>query len=229
MTMINAFDPSKPGDLAIEDAKLIARRRAALGPAYRLFYQNPVHFVRGEGVYLYDKQGNAYLDAYSNVASVGHCHPHVVAALTHQAGILNTHTRYLSEDVVAYAERLLSTFPPDIGHVMFTCTGSEANDLALRVARAHTGAEGVIVTSLAYHGVTESLAELSPSLGAGVPTGRRIRAIAPPDSYRQTGDVEEAFAATLLPIWPRRASSRRPCWLIRSFRAMAFLLIQPDF
>jgi 4-aminobutyrate aminotransferase-like enzyme len=195
MSMINAFDLTKVHGLEASDAALIARRQAALGPAYRLFYEKPVHFVRGEGVYLYDRDGNAYLDCYNNVASVGHCHPRVVAALGHQAAILNTHTRYLSEDVVAYAERLLSTMPPAIGHIMFTCTGSEANDLALRVARAQTGAEGVIVTGLAYHGVTESLAELSPSLGVGVPLGKRVRVVAAPDTYRREGDIGEAFAA----------------------------------
>ncbi len=146
MTMINAFDPARADGVSAEDAALIARRRAALGPAYRLFYQNPVHFVRGEGCFLFDKAGNAYLDVYNNVASVGHCHPKVVAALARQAAILNTHTRYLSEDVVAYAERILETLPAAIGHIMFTCTGSEANDLALRIARTHTGADGVIVT-----------------------------------------------------------------------------------
>jgi 4-aminobutyrate aminotransferase-like enzyme len=194
MTMINAFDPASADRLSGDDLELVARRRAALGPAYRLFYQNPVHFVRGEGCLLYDQDGNAYLDAYNNVASVGHCHPHVVAALARQAALLNTHTRYLSEEVVNYAERLLATLPAAIGHIMFTCTGSEANDLALRIARAHTGAEGVIVTSLAYHGVTESAAELSPSLGPGVPLGRRIRTVPPPDAYRQSGDVGENFA-----------------------------------
>ncbi len=194
MTMINAFEPGRAGQLSEAEIKLIARRRAALGPAYRLFYEKPVQFVRGEGVFLYDPEGNAYLDVYNNVASVGHCHPHVVDALARQAATLNTHTRYLSEDVVAYAERLLATMPAAIGHIMFTCTGSEANDLALRIARSHTGAEGIIVTSLAYHGVTEAVAELSPSLGRGVPLGSRIRTVPPPDAYRQTGDVGLSFA-----------------------------------
>ena len=90
---------------------MIARRKRLLGPAYRLFYENPVHVVRGEGVWLYDPDGRAYLDVYNNVASVGHCHPHVVAALSRQAAMLNTHTRYLHESVLAYAERLLGLFP----------------------------------------------------------------------------------------------------------------------
>src|SRR5215203_1501940 len=145
-------------DEAISTQDLIARRSRLLGPAYRLFYDQPVQFVRGEGVWLYDAAGHRYLDAYNNVASVGHCHPHVVQAIARQAAALNTHTRYLHETVLDFAEKLLSTFPPEIGHVMFTCTGSEANDLALRVARTCTGGTGFIVTANAYHGVTSALA-----------------------------------------------------------------------
>ncbi|MDQ2779139.1 MAG: aminotransferase class III-fold pyridoxal phosphate-dependent enzyme [Pseudomonadota bacterium] len=163
---------------------LLARRAQLLGPAYRLFYEQPLHPVRGAGVWLYDSAGRAYLDAYNNVASVGHCHPLVVAALARQAALLNTHTRYLHEGVLDYAERLMATMPSAIGHVMFTCTGSEANDLALRVARAHTGAEGVIVTRFAYHGVTSAIAAASPSLGSFVKLGDAVRTVAAPDGYR---------------------------------------------
>jgi 4-aminobutyrate aminotransferase-like enzyme len=193
MVMINAFNPDNSAGLSMEEQALISRRQMALGPAYRLFYQRPVHFVRGHGVYLYDAAGNAYLDAYNNVASVGHCHRYVADAIARQLTVLNTHTRYLHEDVLAYAERLLATMPDALGHMMFTCTGSEANDLALRVARAHTGHDGVIVSQLAYHGVTESTAELSPSLGAGVPVGKRIRTVAAPDRYRLGDEVGAAF------------------------------------
>ncbi len=197
MTMINAFNPADVQGLSAEDTALIARRQKVLGPAYRLFYQNPVHLVRGSGVYLYDKQGQQYLDAYNNVACVGHCHPHVVRAIAGQLSILNTHTRYLHEDVLAYAERMLAHFPASIGHIMFTCSGSEANDLALRVARAHTGGEGVIVTRLAYHGVTQSAAELSPSLGQGVALGKSIRLIDAPDAYRGSGDMAAQVKAAI--------------------------------
>lgn len=165
MSMANAFDASLKTTLDKQDAELMSRRAAALGPAYRLFYQEPLHLVRGEGVWLWDKAGKAYLDAYNNVASVGHCHPRVVDAISGQLGVLNTHTRYLHDGVVSYAERLLATMPPPLAHVMFTCTGSEANDLALRIARSYTGRTGVIVTKHAYHGVTEAASELSPSLG----------------------------------------------------------------
>lgn len=187
MTMANAFDGGRTAGLDPRDAALIARRSAALGPAYRLFYQEPLHLVRGEGVWLWDTSGKAYLDAYNNVASVGHCHPRVVQAISGQLGVLNTHTRYLHDGVVEYAERLLATMPQALAHVMFTCTGSEANDLALRIARAHTGGQGVIVTRHAYHGVTEAVAEMSPSLGEGVPRGPRVRHIAAPGGGADAG------------------------------------------
>jgi 4-aminobutyrate aminotransferase-like enzyme len=195
MTMINAYAGGGSADLSPEDEALIARREHALGPAYRLFYQTPVHFVRGEGVWLFDPEGNAYLDVYNNVASVGHCHPHVVAALAKQAGILNTHTRYLNEIVVAYAERLLAKFPAPLSNIMFTCTGSEANDLAIRIVKAFTGGTGFIVTEDAYHGVTEAVASLSPSLGHLVDLGVHVRTVpAPVQAGPDGADTGEVFA-----------------------------------
>jgi len=190
-TMPNAYQPGK-GNLSKEDQDLVARRTRALGPAYRLFYETPVHLVRGEGVWLYDKDGRAYLDTYNNVASVGHCHPHVVAAMAGQAGIFASHTRYLHDGVLNYAERLLSHFPGELSHVMFTCTGSEANDLAFRIARAHTGGIGFIVTENAYHGVTYAIAGMSPSLGSGVDLGEHVRVVPAPTTGPNTGPV---FAA----------------------------------
>jgi len=178
------------------EESLTARRARLLGPAYRLFYEAPLHPVRGEGVWLDAADGKRYLDAYNNVASVGHCHPHVVEAIARQAGVLNTHTRYLHEGVLDYAERLLATMPAALGHAMFTCTGSEANDLAMRIAKAHTKAEGLIVTRFAYHGVTESIAQASPSLGRFVQLGRAVRTVPPPDSYRvPPAEQGKAFAA----------------------------------
>ncbi|WP_324752815.1 aspartate aminotransferase family protein [Roseovarius sp. Pro17] len=182
MTMVNAYDAASDTSLDPEDKALIARRAKALGPAYRLFYEEPLHLVRGQGAWVWDKAGNKYLDAYNNVASLGHCHPHVVRAISEQLGVLNTHTRYLHDGVVDYAERLLATMPDALGHVMFTCTGSEANDLALRIARSYTRRQGVIVTRLAYHGLSESVSELSPSLGEFVPRGPRVRLIDAPNS-----------------------------------------------
>ena len=181
--------------ISADTQALMDRRAKALGPAYRLFYDTPLHPVLGEGVWLFDADGKRYLDAYNNVASVGHCHPHVVAAIARQAGVLNTHTRYLHEGVLDYAERLLATMPPALGHAMFTCTGSEANDLAMRIARAHTKAEGLVVTRFAYHGVTASIAQASPSLGKFVQLGEAVRTVPAPDSYRVAHDqIGTAFA-----------------------------------
>ncbi|MBB2496546.1 aspartate aminotransferase family protein [Aquipseudomonas ullengensis] len=180
MLKVNAFEAAQAAALPAAEQALIARRERLLGPAYQLFYDQPLHLVRGEGVWLFDSSGQRYLDLYNNVPSVGHCHPHVLAALTRQAGQLNIHTRYLHETVLDYAEKLLSTMPAALGQVMFTCTGSEANDLALRIARDFTGGSGVIVTRYAYHGITASIAELSPSMGEYVPLGRDVRVISPP-------------------------------------------------
>jgi len=166
------------------DPSLLERRTHALGPAYRLFYDKPLHLVRGAGARVWDVDGKEYLDAYNNVPSVGHCHPKVVEALSKQAATLNTHTRYLHETVVDFAEQLLGYFPQALSQVMFTCTGSEANDLALRVARSVTGSTGVIVTENAYHGVTSVLAEMSPSLGSANSIGADVRVVAAPDTYR---------------------------------------------
>ncbi|MEY4872390.1 MAG: hypothetical protein RLZZ563_1720 [Pseudomonadota bacterium] len=192
--MPNAFVPGA-GHLAPAETAMVERRQRLLGPAYRLFYETPVHLVRGEGVWLYDPEGNAYLDTYNNVASVGHCHPHVVAATARQAAVLASHTRYLHDMVLDYAERLLGHFPPELGHVMFTCTGSEANDLAIRLARAATGGMGVIVTENAYHGVTASVAEFSPSLGRGVDLGAHVRTVPAPDA--RLGDPGVVFTAQI--------------------------------
>jgi len=186
--MVNAYDGSHAADLPPATRELIGRRDRALGAAYRLFYERPVSFVRGSGVYLYDTEGNAYLDAYNNVPSVGHSHPYLTEAVTRQLATLNTHTRYLTDQIVSYAERLLAThtLDPAAGdspaQAIFTCTGSEAGDLALRIARHHTGAAGVIVTANAYHGVTAALAELSPSLGPNVPLGPHVRVVPAPSA-----------------------------------------------
>ena len=211
--MINAYTPGQVA-LPTETEAMIARRQRLLGPAYRLFYQTPLHLVRGAGVYLYDRDGREYLDCYNNVASVGHCHPHVVAATARQSAVYASHTRYLNDTVLDYAERLLTHFPPDLSQVMFTCTGSEANDLALRVARAHTGGTGVIVTANAYHGVTEAMAAMSPSLGAGVALGPNVRCIPAPDA-KGISDLGVAFAAAVQrAVDDLRSQGIRPCALL---------------
>jgi 4-aminobutyrate aminotransferase-like enzyme len=153
-----------------------------------------VHFVRGEGVWLYDSQGQAYLDAYNNVASVGHGNPKVLDAVGRQAATLNTHTRYLHDGILTYAESLTATCPPELSQAMFTCTGSEANDLAVRIARSYTGGTGIIVTSHAYHGVTSTVAEFSPSLGPSVDLGVHVRTVAAPNPNLPADAIEADFA-----------------------------------
>jgi 4-aminobutyrate aminotransferase-like enzyme len=192
--MVNAFDPAQAGQLADDVAALLERRKRVLGPSYKLFYEEPVHVVRAEGVWLHGADGTRYLDVYNNVPSVGHCHPRVVEAIARQAATLNTHTRYLYDVVITYAERLIATFPSELSNVMFTCTGSESSDLAVRVARNFTGGAGIIVTENAYHGITAAVSEFSPSLGAGVPLGQHVRTVPAPDSYRLGPDVGAIFA-----------------------------------
>lgn len=186
----NSYSAGSGGD------PLIADRERVLGPAYRLFYERPVHLVRGQGSHLFDADGARYLDAYNNVASVGHCHPHVVDAVSRQMATLNTHTRYLHRGIVEYSERLLATMPDEVDQVMYACTGSEANDLALRVAEMRSGATGVIITRDAYHGNTALVTAISPSLGGATTIGPNVRIVDPPDTYRVPADqLATRFAA----------------------------------
>ncbi|MEI6698938.1 MAG: aminotransferase class III-fold pyridoxal phosphate-dependent enzyme [Mycobacteriaceae bacterium] len=190
----NSYSPNHPVDPVT--GSLIAARDRMLGPAYRLFYDQPVHLVRGEGTRLYDIDGNCFLDAYNNVACVGHCHPHVVEAASRQLATLNTHTRYLHRGILDYSERLLNTLPEQVNQVMYACTGSEVNDLALRVAEMHTGARGVVITSDAYHGNTAATTAISPSIGGATSVGEHVRVVAPPDSYRiPAGERTTRFTA----------------------------------
>ena len=176
-------------------ASVLARREAVLGPNMTTFYDEPVHIVRGEGVWLWDGDGNRYLDCYNNVPHVGHCHPKVVEAICKQAGTLNTHTRYLHEGIVDYAERLTGLFDPALARVAMTCTGSEANDIALRIAEAMTGKRGIIATDHTYHGNTTAVAALSRTNAPKTGDGSHIAHVPTPDSYR--GADPAAFAASV--------------------------------
>ncbi len=178
---------------------LAARRRRALGDHVPTFYETPLHLVRGEGVWLWDASGRRYLDAYNNVPHVGHCHPHVTEAIARQAATLNTHTRYLHDSIVAYVERLTARLDHGLSQMLFTCTGSEANDVALRMAQAATGRTGLIATDNTYHGNTTATAQLStrrPPIG-GYPS--HVRLVPAPDSLHPVGGSHagqaEAFAA----------------------------------
>ena len=200
---LNAFDMGHPEGLDPASADLVARRRKTFGPTSMLFYDTPLNLVRGEGVWLYDADGTRYLDCYNNVPSVGHCHPRVVEAVASQMAALNTHTRYLYDNVYTYAERLLATFPQEVSNIVFTCTGSESVDLALRIARAVTGGQGFIITANAYHGNTTTATEVSPSSASVEPRSDNIFLVPAPDTYRHPGgeaermfveDVDKAIA-----------------------------------
>ncbi|MEK1887731.1 MAG: aminotransferase class III-fold pyridoxal phosphate-dependent enzyme [Phyllobacterium sp.] len=142
--------------------EIVRARKTKLLPNLSISYAEPIKFVRGEGAWLIDDRGRAYLDCFNNVCHLGHAHPDVVEALRRQAGVLNTNTRYLHDNILDYAERLTATLPPDLCVATFACSGSEANSLMLRLMRAHTGREEAIVLDWAYHGTTQELIDLSP-------------------------------------------------------------------
>jgi 4-aminobutyrate aminotransferase-like enzyme/Ser/Thr protein kinase RdoA (MazF antagonist) len=169
---------------------LLARRRRAL-PRSPLFYDHPVHLVRGEGVWLFDPGGRRYLDCYNNVPVVGHGHPRVVRAVAEQQRLLATHSRYLHEAIVELAERLKATLPDTLDAVLVVNSGSEANDLAWRIARAATGRAGAVVTAFAYHGLTEATHALSPEEWAKGEQPAHVATVPAPDGYRGVYRREE--------------------------------------
>jgi len=162
---------------------LLARRRRVL-PRSPLFYSGPVHLVRGQGVWLFDPDDLRYLDCYNNVPVVGHGHPRVVRAVAEQQRMLATHSRYLHEAIVELAERLTATLPGGLDAVLLVNSGSEANDLAWRIARAATGRSGAIVTDCAYHGLTEATHALSPEEWAAGERPAHVATVPGPDGYR---------------------------------------------
>ena len=193
----------EPAPAPAETATLLAERSRRVGPSLSVSYRRPLHVVRGWMQRLYDVEGQPYLDGVNNVAHVGHAHPRVVEALRRQAAVLNTNTRYLHELLLAYAERLAATLPAPLRVCFFTCSGSEANELALRMARTHTGRHDVVVLDGAYHGNTSALVELSPYKFSGPGGGGRrpwVHVAALPDPYRgpwrgATADTAALYAA----------------------------------
>ncbi len=185
--LILRFPEGTAADDGPDDRALLAARRERLGPSLSIAYETPLTIVRGRMQFLYDARGRRYLDGVNNVAHVGHCHPHVVAALQRQAAMLNTNTRYLHPSILRYAGRLTAHLPAPLRVCFFVCSGSEANELALRLALAHTQRRDVIVVDHAYHGNTTSLVDLSPYKfdgpgGRGAP--RHVHKLAMPDPYR---------------------------------------------
>jgi 4-aminobutyrate aminotransferase-like enzyme len=161
---------------------LLARRDRVLGAGTKLFYEQPLTIVRGSGVYLYDVDGRQYIDMYNNVPCAGHSHPHVVQAITQQLSTVNVNSRYLHTGIVDYAERLTALHAAPIDSVVFTCTGTEANDVAISIARLVTGGRGLICTDSAYHGNSSEVRKLTRTRD-GV-FDREIRGIPFPQTYR---------------------------------------------
>jgi 4-aminobutyrate aminotransferase-like enzyme len=191
---LNAFGERPTSGLEPDIAALVERRRRSFGAGSVLFYDEPLKMVRAEGAYLHASDGRAYLDFYNNVPTVGHCHPKVVEAVRRQVGELNIHSRYLFDVLHDYAEKLLATFPAELSNLVLTCTGSESNDLALRLARKASGGSGFVVTRTAYHGNTAAVTEVSPSSYKNGAPPRHVRMVPPPDPAIFGNDVAQGFA-----------------------------------
>lgn len=171
--------------------EIVAMRREMLLPNLSISYEDPIKFVRGDGVWLIDHKGRAYLDCFNNVCHIGHAHPAVVEAMAKQASTLNTNTRYLHDNIVAYAERLTATLPDNLTVAGFTNSGSEANSLALRMMRVHTGRENAVVLDWSYHGTTQELIDISPykfNRKGGKGAKPHVYVAKVPDSYRAPKD-----------------------------------------
>ena len=191
--------------------EILGFRRKNLGRNLSIAYKNPLKIVRGRGQYLYTEDGQTYLDGVNNVCHVGHCHPRVVAAGQLQMPVLNTNTRYLHDNIIEYAERLLSKFPDPLSVCYFVCSGSEANELALRLARTFTGQKEIITVDGAYHGNTQALIDISPYKhdgpgGRGTPSG--VHKVTMPDGYRGPHKGSGAAIGAKYALYVREAVER---------------------
>ena len=144
-----------------------------------LFYKEPIYLEKGEGVWLYDKAGKKYLDVYNNVPVAGHCHPRIIASLTDQASKLNVHSRYISDVVVDYSEKLVSLHSDNLSKLQMACSGTEAVEIAIKMARIHTGGQGIICSNATYHGNSHEIFRMT--IGPFEPEFRRVTY---PESYR---------------------------------------------
>jgi 4-aminobutyrate aminotransferase-like enzyme len=175
------------------------RRDLALGSGAELFYDKPIEIVRGEGVYLFDREGRRYVDMYNNVPVVGHANKAVVEAMAEQQATVNVHSRYLHEGIVSFAERLTGLYHDEIESTVFSCSGTEAVEVAIQIARLVTGRRGIVCTDATYHGNTELVGSMS-YLANSLPESGVIRAFPVPDRYRplQEGLSEEALCDAYL-------------------------------
>jgi 4-aminobutyrate aminotransferase-like enzyme len=172
---------------------LIERRNRHFAGSF-LFYHDPVHIVRGEGAHLYDAEGQRYIDCYNNVQSMGHANPEIARAIAEQSAQLTTHTRYLNENVIELAEEVAATLPGDLEVCLFVCTGTEACELAMRIARVVTGSNGAIVMENSYHGNSKLVGEMSTATYAPQDRPPWIQAIEPPNTWRgpfRTGEGDD--------------------------------------
>jgi 4-aminobutyrate aminotransferase-like enzyme len=197
--------PANPARTVATDEDSLARRRRFMGEKLYVFYDPPLHVVKGEGVWLHDAGGRRYLDCYNNVPHVGHCHPYVTEAIARQARTLNTNTRYLTDQSVEYAERLVELSSEGLSSVVFVNSGSEANDLAWRMARAFSGHRGGLAMEFAYHGVSEAMDAFSPSNAPDHWNAPHVRLLPPPCLYRgvlasDTDGLGERYAALADPL-----------------------------
>jgi 4-aminobutyrate aminotransferase-like enzyme/Ser/Thr protein kinase RdoA (MazF antagonist) len=203
--LIAQVPPERLAVRALDADQILERRRASLGYNLSLSYRKPLHVVRGYRQWLYDAWGQRYLDAVNNVPHVGHCHPKVVRAGQRQMAVLNTNTRYLHENIVRYAQRISATLPEPLRVCFFVNSGSEANELALRLARAHTGRKDMLVLAGAYHGNTTGAIDVSPYKyahkgGSGAP--QWVRELPMPDPYRNPFGCDIRHAAAALANGP---------------------------
>jgi 4-aminobutyrate aminotransferase-like enzyme len=227
--------PVRPGRSAAEPpaADLVARRRVLGSALEPLTYRRPLHLVSGSGAWMYDADGRGYLDAYNNVPVVGHAHPRVADAIARQASLLNTNTRYLHSAVVELAERLVASMPADSGldTVMFVNSGSEANDLAWRLAVIATGGDAGLVTDWAYHGVTAAIADFSPSEWAPDEHPDGVETFSAPDTFAPAyADADGARAGMAAAVERLRGRRRRPAALFLDgfFTADGIFTPEPD-
>ncbi len=213
------FSQSVAEQKTVAKTELINKRKRFLGASLSLTYDDPIHLVRGDGVWMYDAQGNVFLDAYNNVPHVGHCHPHVTKAIAEQSALLNTNTRYLHTTIVELAQRLSETLPGKLSVCMFVCTGSEANDMALRIARAVTGRRGAIVTEFSYHGNTIATRQLSTEDVPPAELEDWVATVPTPDTYagqyrddlKNTGQLYAAHVSTAIQTLNDNGQSPAAC------------------
>lgn len=188
---MNAFDPATTGSAAVQ------RRLSNFGAASVLFYRQPIEMVSAKGAWMTAKDGTRYLDFYNNVPSVGHSHPKVAQAVAEQIQKINIHTRYIVPIVDTYIEALKSHLPEPLSNIAMTCSGSEANDLAIRVAQAATGGQGIIVTETAYHGNTGLVTEVSPSSLKRGSLPPHVIAVPPPSRHHYGTEITKGFRTSV--------------------------------